>query len=348
MARPPFFRCVGTLLLAHLAGCGGSKGDSADAGAVQLDNVVETELVAGNSLVVGKATQASGGLPEAAGGPTILDVHRTTVGVPDSAAIWTVTLDSPADTVMLQFDGEDTVHRFEASGTEARLVFHYRGAIRDAWQDRFASSRDRFCDGNRFVVPDDIPPNSRYTEFYDSMGSTLDLLCSGGSFDAGSFVDDQTVNLLFPKRATGPVSLVAVADGTAGEAWEVEQAVQRVKEGGQVVSLFFDAATDLDLHVDEPDGTEIYYGNPSSDAGGTLNLDSNPDCSLDHVNNEHIGWLEAPAGRYSVRLSYYQACTQDSVDFVMSTVNGDDIRLYEGTVFASDEGRDYVIAEFER
>ena len=325
--------------------CSSSKTDS---GIATLDGVVETPLTVGDSLVAGKATQASGPLPDPAGGPTIVDVSRTTVGVPDSAAIWTVTLDSPADTVLMQFDGEDTVHSFEASGTEARLVFHYRGAIRDAWQERFASSRDRFCNGGSFVVPDDIPNNSRYTDFYDSLGATLDLLCTGGSFDAGSFVDDQLVNLLFPKRATGPVSLVAVSGGAAGEPWEVDQAVQRVKDGAQVMSLFFNKATDLDLHVIEPDGTEIYYANTSSDSGGLLNLDSNPACSLDYVNNEHVGWLEAPSGSYQLRVEYYQACTQEPVDFIVSTVDGNEITLFEGTIKASDERGNFLITEVNR
>jgi hypothetical protein len=329
---------------AFLAACG--SGDGKGEGIETLGNVEHTPLTAGDSLVVGRATMEAGPLPEPSGGPSILSVERNEVGIPDSAAAWTVTLDAPADAVLMQFDDEDTVHRFEADGTEARLVFHYRGEVRDAWQDRFASSRDRFCDGNRFVVPDDIPANSRYTDYYDTLGSILDLLCNRGQFDDGGYVDEQSLNMLFPKRATGPVSLVAVSGDSAGEVWSTDQAVQRVKGNPWVASLFFDVSMDLDLHVVEPGGAKVYYAEPTSDAGGALNLDSNPGCSLDNVNNEHIGWADAPAGTYSVRVNYYAVCSQEPVNFIVSTVDEDTIDLYEGTLQPSHETRTFEITKW--
>ncbi|MBW2718793.1 MAG: hypothetical protein JRD94_09630, partial [Deltaproteobacteria bacterium] len=83
------------------------------------------------------------------------------------------------------------------------------------------------------------------------------------------------------------------------------------------VSLSFDQDTDLDLYVDEPDGTRIFFGNPSSSSGGTLDLDSNPACSIDGINQENISWSSAPSGEYIVLVDYYQACV---VDPVISTV----------------------------
>ncbi len=114
----------------------------------------------------------------------------------------------------------------------------------------------------------DIPNNRRSTHVYDSLGGTLDLLCMGGTFDAGSFIDDQLVSLLFPIRATGPVSLVAVSGESAGESWAIDQAMQRIKDSAPVMSRFFDKATDLDLHAFTPEGTRISDGNTSSDSVG--------------------------------------------------------------------------------
>src|SRR5205807_5276015 len=67
--------------------------------------------------------------------------------------------------------------------------------------------------------------------------------------------------------------------------------------GDVQVSLAFDVANDLDLHLVEPDaisglagGFEIFYGATSdSSTGGDLDLDSNAGCGrIDGKNNENI------------------------------------------------------------
>ena len=44
--------------------------------------------------------------------------------------------------------------------------------------------------------------------------------------------------------------------------------MQRIKDSTPVMSLFFDKATDLDLHSIKPDGTRISDGDTSSDSVG--------------------------------------------------------------------------------
>ena len=127
---------------------------------------------------------------------------------------------------------------------------------------------------------------------------------------------------------------VAVADngstGTyAGRSVTVIQAV-----AGQVqVSVSWTGASDVDLHVVEPGGEEIYYGNEISATGGTLDLDSNPACSIDNVNNENITWSTgAPHGTYTVRLDYYDACGVGQSDYVVTVQRqGAQAQVFEGT-----------------
>lgn len=60
--------------------------------------------------------------------------------------------------------------------------------------------------------------------------------------------------------------------------------------------------TDVDLHVVEPDGTEVYYGNASSRTGGQVSRDFTqgygPEVYLSR---------DAPTGRYRVRAKYYSS-----------------------------------------
>ena len=89
---------------------------------------------------------------------------------------------------------------------------------------------------------------------------------------------------------------------------------------GQVqVSVTWNAASDVDLHVVEPGGEEIFYGHKGSAAGGVLDLDSNADCVLDNVNNENITWdSDAPHGTSTVRVDYYKSCGVASTDFAVT------------------------------
>ncbi|HEY7028907.1 MAG TPA: hypothetical protein VH438_14940 [Gemmatimonadales bacterium] len=96
-----------------------------------------------------------------------------------------------------------------------------------------------------------------------------------------------------------------------------EQTVRIINVGnGDVqVSASWGDTTDVDLHVVDPSGEEIYFGHRNSASGGTLDLDSNAACGTDdaqfpHKSNENIVWPagQAPHGLYTVRLAYWSAC----------------------------------------
>jgi hypothetical protein len=100
------------------------------------------------------------------------------------------------------------------------------------------------------------------------------------------------------------------------------------------VSLNFRPSQDVDLHLVEPTGQEIYYANLTSTAGGELDLDSNPACYLDHINNENITYPDTatpPSGEYIVRVDYWMSCDGSGADFsVITRVIDEDPRLYSG------------------
>ncbi len=90
-----------------------------------------------------------------------------------------------------------------------------------------------------------------------------------------------------------------------------------------LVSLEWDSEADLDIHVIDPLGNEIFHGDPSSrpklmpgrppvtDAGsfGFLDADSNGQCVIDGRRRENVIWtLPPPSGRYVVRVDATSLC----------------------------------------
>lgn len=122
--------------------------------------------------------------------------------------------------------------------------------------------------------------------------------------------------------------LLSVGDNQGNVSTAYTFTVTRVDVGtGKLqVSLTFDKATDLDLYLVEPDGETIYYGNSTSTSGGMLDLDSNPACYTDGVNNENITYdeqSEIEAGTYTVRVNNYADCVGTTVNYsVMVRYNG--------------------------
>jgi hypothetical protein len=129
--------------------------------------------------------------------------------------------------------------------------------------------------------------------------------------------------------AGGTRQLVAEAvDGEGHAGVPVEQPIDvsaaAVPSGPMVVSLSWNGAVDLDLHVVDPDGVEIFARHPSGyrpppppalpdptaamDAP-LLDDDSNAGCAIDGRNQENVVWMMAPAsGHYVVRVDATSLC----------------------------------------
>ncbi|PIE66085.1 MAG: hypothetical protein CSA24_00965 [Deltaproteobacteria bacterium] len=96
--------------------------------------------------------------------------------------------------------------------------------------------------------------------------------------------------------------------------------VTPVGTGDIQVSLSWDTATDVDLHVIDPFGCEIYYGNKTCSSGGELDLDSNAGCGIDGVNNENVFWPDggAPGGTYTVKVDFWSDCDNTGANYFVT------------------------------
>jgi hypothetical protein len=111
-----------------------------------------------------------------------------------------------------------------------------------------------------------------------------------------------------------------------------------VGTGDVQVSVSWNTAADVDLHVVDPSGEEIYYGNPTATSGGELDLDSNAACGTDGPRNENVTWPTgtAPSGTYTVRLDYWSNCSATSTDYIVTVhVTGHAAQTFTGTFTGS-------------
>lgn len=144
--------------------------------------------------------------------------------------------------------------------------------------------------------------------------------------------------------ATFTVHIAVAADGASapGTYEVVPVTLTQVGTGDVQVSLSWSVPADIDLHVVDPSGEEIYYGNDASASGGVLDLDSNAGCGIDNVDNENITWATgtAPRGTYTVRVDNWDSCTQARIEYVVTVnVKGQATRTFTGVFTdAGDEG----------
>jgi len=181
---------------------------------------------------------------------------------------------------------------------------------------------------------------------------------------AGSGGEEELLLLLrpFPQPEVPPSQLqfkVAVMDvaGRVCDAQDYQMSVETVGSGDVQVSVSWDTETDVDLHVVEPSGEELWYGDKNSNSGGELDLDSNPACAIDGVNNENVFWPEggAPIGTYIVRVDFYSDCSNCSglcgANYTVTVHYCGELELFEGsfapgTDDAGDEGSGVEITTF--
>ena len=102
------------------------------------------------------------------------------------------------------------------------------------------------------------------------------------------------------------------------------------------VTLKWSAASDVDLHVIDANGFEVYYGADTSPQGGHLDLDANAGCDItDAVHpQETISWPHgtAPSGHYKVIVDYYDDCGVSSSPFTGTvSKNGNQIKSFSDT-----------------
>lgn len=116
-----------------------------------------------------------------------------------------------------------------------------------------------------------------------------------------------------------------------------------VGNGQLQVSLSFDNEKDIDLHLIEPNGEKIYYGHKRSENGGELDLDSNPACHIDGVNNENIYYKEGAfvePGEYKVYAVMFENCDSNIATHYSISV------YYNGALIQTAQGMNPISGTF--
>lgn len=166
-----------------------------------------------------------------------------------------------------------------------------------------------------------------------------------------------TVDLVITISQDAPEATLALSYGAAPASGPfgnpLNQTINMIRVGtGDVqVSVAWDAPTDVDLHVFDPDSEEVYFANTTSASGGTLDLDSNAACSIDNINNENITWPVggAPSGNYSVSLVYWSSCSQPQSNYTVTIfVRGQPAQTFSGTLVTANSSLRVPIGTFTK
>ena len=153
------------------------------------------------------------------------------------------------------------------------------------------------------------------------------------------------VLIVFGQTMPQPVFTVRLA-GSAGGAYGTFQespvSVINVGTGDVQVNVTWDSPADIDLHVVDPLGEEVYWAHRGAVSGGQLDLDSNAGCATDGPRAENIYWasgLIAPHGDYVVRVDHWSNCGATQTNYVV-TVNarGRPPQVFTGTFTGSGDG----------
>jgi len=91
------------------------------------------------------------------------------------------------------------------------------------------------------------------------------------------------------------------------------------------ITATWDVTADIDLHVVEPSGTEIYWENLGPTAsGGVMDGDADQECRTTSVGHkEVVRWPSSPtAGTYTVRLDYYDNCNAAAANYTVTISDG--------------------------
>jgi hypothetical protein len=120
--------------------------------------------------------------------------------------------------------------------------------------------------------------------------------------------------------------------------------------GDVQITLEWYSTADLDLHVVDPNGDEVWFQNSQVASGGELDVDANGPCftaTSSPLENVYWPWGGAPSGEYEVSVHYYSECSgEGAVDYqVIVRVDGEVLDTYSGVI---SPGEEVFITHFSR
>ena len=167
----------------------------------------------------------------------------------------------------------------------------------------------------------DVTGSAVYTRLLLSAAGTDDYYSV--PLPSASSLENVVVSLS-PNVNGNQLRLRYALEGANGVGPYFEQTLRIVRAGSGDVqaSVAWTGASDVDLHVFDPSGEEVYFGNRDAASGGSLDIDSNAACELDNTNVENIFWPlnGAPAGQYRVELHYFDDCNVPRSDWVVTVL----------------------------
>ena len=203
--------------------------------------------------------------------------------------------------------------------------------------------------GNQTVVNGgatelDVMAGAAFTRVFVFMAGESLGLSDGSSTGLGDYYEialpasqaSAALLLTFPQvLPTAQFDLFfSVADdtGAVGPVTRLTFDVIQVGTGDVQVTLAWDADSDVDLHVIDPNGDEVYWANREVASGGQLDLDSNAGCGIDGIRNENVTWPvgTAPQGTYTVRVDYWSSCGVGATDYTVLVNNGGNVEVFSG------------------
>lgn len=158
----------------------------------------------------------------------------------------------------------------------------------------------------------------------DANGTLAAMLIKVAGYDGHYFVpaygDESAASFqiefdadYFDKNGSDTLDIAVMAiDNFSQISAEYNLTLQGTETGyGDVkVSISWDTLTDVDLHIIDPNNNWTFYGDLQPGNGSSLDLDSNPDCYIDSINNENIFWSSGTSvpGTYTVIVHMYNDC----------------------------------------
>ena len=109
--------------------------------------------------------------------------------------------------------------------------------------------------------------------------------------------------------------------------------------GEITVSMMWDSEDDLDLHMQTPDGSEIYYGNREA-GGGNLDVDANTSGNMMANPVENIYFTSPEGGEYSIWIIDYSDRSDGTTNYVVRVTVGDQSQQFTGTIDGSSSCQD--------
>jgi hypothetical protein len=129
-------------------------------------------------------------------------------------------------------------------------------------------------------------------------------------------------------------------DDRSGEGDEECEEGPVLGEGELQITLRWEGNADYDLHVIEPDGTEIDYTNRGpTESGGQLDVDSNISC-IDNGSVENVYWEDGsmPDGHYTVKVVGFSVDGCEGGEYELTVkVRGEEVLNETGTVGEDEE-----------